>query len=192
MAIMALKPMRMVPKRSDFSQFLLLAIQNVHLALLDLGIRKIAISTTFSFVNVVTAPFPPSTEQFIDAPLQTVIRPRHQLLLLRQRLPLQPLPPPEQDFDRVPSLSGAIGPSQVGLGHSALERRGGSASEGGTQLGYFVCEMTNKYKNVDYRSKSDSVLGALGFLKMVVGQFLVFAFLLRGNAAISKLWLIIS
>ena len=39
---------------SDFSQFLLPAIQNVHLALLDLGIRKIAVSTTFSFINVVT------------------------------------------------------------------------------------------------------------------------------------------
>ncbi|CAN1243820.1 hypothetical protein LINPERPRIM_LOCUS5842 [Linum perenne] len=43
-------------------RYLLSVIQNVHLALRDLGIKKISVSTTFSFINLVTTTFPPSSE----------------------------------------------------------------------------------------------------------------------------------
>ncbi|CAN1853603.1 Glucan endo-1,3-beta-glucosidase [Linum perenne] len=43
-------------------RYLLSAIRNVHLALRDLGIKKISVSTTFSFINLVTTAFPPSSE----------------------------------------------------------------------------------------------------------------------------------
>ncbi|KAL6128146.1 hypothetical protein ACLB2K_071502 [Fragaria x ananassa] len=256
----------------EFSQFLLPAIQNVHLALLNLGIRKIAVSTTFSFVNVVTAPFPPSAAQFIDAPLQTVIRPLLQFLRdtnssffvnvypynlyrLRSEIPIgfplfQEHPFSFRDdmttgvgyrnlFDmmvdgvisamavagheNIPLIvtetgwpSSSTDPREVEanpvyaelyikglLGHLKSGRGTPLRKEGVAQVyiyelidkqvrvgrnwGILFANMTNKYKNVDYRSESDSVLGGLGFFKMLVGQFLVFAFLLRGNAAISLL-----
>ncbi|KAL6131555.1 hypothetical protein ACLB2K_069930 [Fragaria x ananassa] len=256
----------------EFSQFLLPAIQNVHLALLDLGIRKIAVSTTFSFVNVVTAPFPPSAAQFIDAPLQTVIRPLLQFLRdtnssffvnvypynlyrLRSEIPIgfplfQEHPFSFRDdmatgvrywnlFDmmvdavisamavagheNIPLIvtetgwpSSSTDPREVEanpvyaelyikglLGHLKSGRGTPLRKEGVAQVyiyelidkqvrvgrnwGILFANMTNKYKNVDYRSQSDSVLGGLGFFKMVLSQFLVFAFLLRGNAAISLL-----
>ncbi|KAK9910462.1 hypothetical protein M0R45_034422 [Rubus argutus] len=56
---------------SEFSQFLLPAIWNVHSTLLDLGIRKIAVSTTFSFVNVVMMSFLPSAAS--SPPIQTLL-----------------------------------------------------------------------------------------------------------------------
>ncbi|XP_004308916.1 PREDICTED: glucan endo-1,3-beta-glucosidase 2-like, partial [Fragaria vesca subsp. vesca] len=256
----------------EFSQFLLPAIQNVHLALLDLGIRKIAVSTTFSFVNVVTAPFPPSAAQFIDAPLQTVIRPLLQFLRdtnssffvnvypynlyrLRSEIPIgfplfQEHPFSFRDdmatgvryrnlFDmmvdavisamavagheNIPLIvtetgwpSSSTDPREVEanpvyaelyikglLGHLKSGRGTPLRKEGVAQVyiyelidkqvrlgrnwGILFANMTNKYKNVDYRSQSDSVLGGLGFFKMVLSQFLIFAFLLRGNAAISLL-----
>ncbi|XP_061343520.1 glucan endo-1,3-beta-glucosidase 7 [Gastrolobium bilobum] len=43
---------------------LLPAISNVHLSLRDLGIRKISVSTSFSFVTTISTPFPPSSAQF--------------------------------------------------------------------------------------------------------------------------------
>ncbi|KAL6126700.1 hypothetical protein ACLB2K_074746 [Fragaria x ananassa] len=256
----------------EFSQFLLPAIQNVHLALLDLGIRKIAVSTTFSFVNVVTAPFPPSAAQFIDAPLQTVIRPLLQFLRdtnssffvnvypynlyrFRSEIPIgfplfQEHPFSFRDdmttgvryrnlfdmmvdgvisamavagYENIPLIvtetgwpSSSSDPREVEanpvyaelyikglLGHLKSGRGTPLRKEGVAQVyiyelidkqvrvgrnwGILFTNMTNKYKNVDYRSESDSVLGGLGFFKMLVGQFLVFAFLLRGNAAISLL-----
>ncbi|KAF4369687.1 hypothetical protein F8388_015774 [Cannabis sativa] len=42
------------------SSFLLLAMENVHLALRDLGICKIDVSKTFSFINVIISFFRPS------------------------------------------------------------------------------------------------------------------------------------
>ncbi|XP_057421820.1 probable glucan endo-1,3-beta-glucosidase A6 [Lotus japonicus] len=45
---------------------LLLAISNIQVSLRDLGIRKIAVSTSFSFDTVVTSPFPPSSATFQD------------------------------------------------------------------------------------------------------------------------------
>ncbi|KAL6123615.1 hypothetical protein ACLB2K_076136 [Fragaria x ananassa] len=235
----------------EFSQFLLPAIQNVHLALLDLGIRKIAVSTTFSFVNVVTAPFPPSAAQFIDAPLQTVIRPLLQffrdtnssffvnvypynLYRLRSEIPIgfplfQEHPFSFRDdmatgvryrnlFDmmvdavisamavagheNIPLIvtetgwpSSSTDPREVEatpvyaeiyikglLGHLKSGRGTPLRKEGVAQVyiyelidkqvrlgrnwGILFANMTNKYKNVDYRSQSDSVLGGLGFFKM--------------------------
>ncbi|XP_057441838.1 glucan endo-1,3-beta-glucosidase 12-like [Lotus japonicus] len=45
---------------------LLPAISNIQISLRDLGIRKIAVSTSFSFVTAVTSPFPPSSATFQD------------------------------------------------------------------------------------------------------------------------------
>ncbi|KAM5556599.1 glucan endo-1,3-beta-glucosidase 2 [Rosa sericea] len=256
----------------EFSQFLLPAIQNVHLALLDLGIRKIAVSTTFSFVNVVTTPFPPSAAQFQDAPLETVIRPLLQFLRdtnssffinvypyniyrLRSEIPIgfplfQEHPFSFRDdmttgvryrnlFDmmvdavisamavagheNIPLIvtetgwpSSSTDPREVDanpvyaelyikglLGHLRSGRGTPLRKEGvplvyiyelidkqvrqGRNWGILFPNMTKKYKSIDYSSESDSVLGGFGFWKMLVGQFLVFAFLLRGNAAISLL-----
>ncbi|KAH0979644.1 hypothetical protein GBA52_006821 [Prunus armeniaca] len=64
----------------DFSTFLLPAIRNLHLSLRDLGIRKISVSTTFSFISIITTPFPPSSAQFLEPALYTVVRPLLQFL----------------------------------------------------------------------------------------------------------------
>ncbi|CAN6710132.1 unnamed protein product [Malus baccata var. baccata] len=63
-----------------FSTFLLPAIRNVQLSLKDLGIQKISVSTTFSFINVITTAFPPSNAQFQEPAVDTVIRPLLQFL----------------------------------------------------------------------------------------------------------------
>lgn len=61
--------------------FLLPAIRNLYLALRDLGIGKIAVSTTFSFVKAVTIPpFPPSAANFQEPLGELVIRPLLQFL----------------------------------------------------------------------------------------------------------------
>ncbi|CAK7325802.1 unnamed protein product [Dovyalis caffra] len=65
---------------SQFSPFLLPAIRNVHLALRDLGIKKISVSTTFSFVNVITTPFPPSSGTFQEPLGELLIKPLLQFL----------------------------------------------------------------------------------------------------------------
>lgn len=59
----------------QFATNLLPAISNVHVSLRDLGIRKIAVSTTFSFFNAVTSPFPPSSAQFQEPPNVNLIGP---------------------------------------------------------------------------------------------------------------------
>ncbi|XP_054788471.1 glucan endo-1,3-beta-glucosidase [Prosopis cineraria] len=54
---------------------LLPAIRNLHLSLRDLGIRKISVSTSFSFVSAISTPFPPSAAQFREPPGDNVIGP---------------------------------------------------------------------------------------------------------------------
>ncbi|KAL6980643.1 hypothetical protein U1Q18_022281 [Sarracenia purpurea var. burkii] len=65
---------------SDLSDLLLPAIRNIHLCLHDLGIRKIAVSTTFSFVNVMTTAFPPSAAEFQEPIAEVIIKPLLQFL----------------------------------------------------------------------------------------------------------------
>ncbi|PON36300.1 Glycoside hydrolase [Parasponia andersonii] len=64
----------------EHSSSLLPAMENLHLALRDLGIRTISVSTTFSFVNVVASFFPPSAAQFREPALGNVISPLLQFL----------------------------------------------------------------------------------------------------------------
>ncbi|KAM1780223.1 hypothetical protein ACFX12_041516 [Malus domestica] len=64
----------------DFFTFLLPAIRNLRLSLQDLGIHRISVSTTFSFINVITTAFPPSNAQFQEPAVDTVIRPLLQFL----------------------------------------------------------------------------------------------------------------
>ncbi|RHN57066.1 putative glucan endo-1,3-beta-D-glucosidase [Medicago truncatula] len=59
---------------------LLPAISNVHISLRDLGIRKISVSTSFSFVTAVTSPFPPSSAAFQEIPGVNLIGPLLQFL----------------------------------------------------------------------------------------------------------------
>ncbi|XP_050209331.1 glucan endo-1,3-beta-glucosidase, acidic [Mercurialis annua] len=65
---------------AQLAPLILPAIRNVYLALRGLGIDKIAVSTTFSFVNAVTTPFPPSSALFQDPIGRLVIRPLLQFL----------------------------------------------------------------------------------------------------------------
>ncbi|KAF5736600.1 hypothetical protein HS088_TW14G00745 [Tripterygium wilfordii] len=64
----------------NLSPYLLPAIRNVQLALRDLGIKKIAVSTTFSFINIIATPFPPSSANFQEPVGNLVIRPFLQFL----------------------------------------------------------------------------------------------------------------
>ncbi|KAK7300557.1 hypothetical protein RJT34_11403 [Clitoria ternatea] len=59
---------------------LLTAISHVHLSLRDLGIRHIAVSTSFSFFTAISSPFPPSAAQFQDPPGVTLFAPLLQFL----------------------------------------------------------------------------------------------------------------
>ncbi|XP_057475922.1 glucan endo-1,3-beta-glucosidase [Actinidia eriantha] len=59
----------------DLSSLLLPAIRNLHHSLSDLGIRKIAVSTTFSFISVMTTAFPPSAAEFQSPASDIIIRP---------------------------------------------------------------------------------------------------------------------
>ncbi|RYR46254.1 hypothetical protein Ahy_A07g031995 isoform A [Arachis hypogaea] len=59
---------------------LLPAITNLHLSLRDLGIRKITVSTSFSFVTAISTPFPPSSAQFQEPPGINLIGPLLQFL----------------------------------------------------------------------------------------------------------------
>jgi hypothetical protein len=62
------------------SSFLIPAIRNVHLALRDLGIRRISVSTTFSFINIISTPFPPSAAEFQAPASEDLIKPLLQFL----------------------------------------------------------------------------------------------------------------
>ncbi|KOM46943.1 hypothetical protein LR48_Vigan07g064700 [Vigna angularis] len=59
---------------------LLPAISNVHVSLRVLGIRKIKVSTSFSFVTALSSPFPPSNAQFQEPPGITLFGPLLQFL----------------------------------------------------------------------------------------------------------------
>ncbi|GAB2299607.1 hypothetical protein Dimus_033669 [Dionaea muscipula] len=61
--------------KTDLSEHLLPAVRNVHIALHELGIRGIAVSTTFSFVNVLTTAFPPSSAEFNEPLNGLIIKP---------------------------------------------------------------------------------------------------------------------
>ncbi|KAM7499333.1 hypothetical protein LguiA_023747 [Lonicera macranthoides] len=65
---------------SDLSDSLLSAIRNVHLSLRDLGIHKISVSTTFSFINIMTTAFPPSNAEFQEPVNELIIKPLLQFL----------------------------------------------------------------------------------------------------------------
>ncbi|KAK4798440.1 hypothetical protein SAY86_030766 [Trapa natans] len=59
----------------DAVDLLLPAIRNVDSSLRDLGIHHISVSTTFSFVNIMTGAFPPSSATFEKPLLENLIRP---------------------------------------------------------------------------------------------------------------------
>ncbi|KAG6436622.1 hypothetical protein SASPL_101523 [Salvia splendens] len=59
----------------DPSAVLLPAIRNLRLALFDLGIRTISVSTTFSFIDIMTTSFPPSAAEFQEPIGSLVVRP---------------------------------------------------------------------------------------------------------------------
>ncbi|KAL2248877.1 UNVERIFIED_CONTAM: putative glucan endo-1,3-beta-glucosidase [Sesamum indicum] len=64
----------------DPSTALLPAMRNLHLSLLDLGIRTISVSTTFSFIDILTTSFPPSSAEFQEPIGSLIIRPLLQFL----------------------------------------------------------------------------------------------------------------
>ncbi|GLT31428.1 hypothetical protein SLA2020_061640 [Shorea laevis] len=64
----------------DVSPFVLPAIRNLHFALVDLGIKKIPVSTTFSFFNIITTAFPPSAAQFQQPAGDLILNPLLQFL----------------------------------------------------------------------------------------------------------------
>ncbi|PIA54455.1 hypothetical protein AQUCO_00900773v1 [Aquilegia coerulea] len=60
---------------SNHSDFLLSAMENVRQALDELGIDKIKVSTTFSFINVITTAFPPSSAEFQQPLAESLMKP---------------------------------------------------------------------------------------------------------------------
>ncbi|KAK6929441.1 Glycoside hydrolase family 17 [Dillenia turbinata] len=65
---------------SDLTEYILPAIRNVHLSLHDLGIHRISVSTTLSFINVMTTAFPPSSAEFQEPVGELLIKPLLQFL----------------------------------------------------------------------------------------------------------------
>ncbi|KAL4556913.1 hypothetical protein LXL04_035079 [Taraxacum kok-saghyz] len=57
------------------ADILLRAVRNVHQSLVDLGIRKITVSTTFSFVNIMMTSFPPSSAEFEEPTNNVILKP---------------------------------------------------------------------------------------------------------------------
>lgn len=68
------------PDVSDPSTYLITALRNLRLALRDLGIHWISVSTTFSFINVVANTFPPSSGEFQEPVNSIIMRPLLQFL----------------------------------------------------------------------------------------------------------------
>ncbi|XP_012832719.1 PREDICTED: glucan endo-1,3-beta-glucosidase GIV [Erythranthe guttata] len=64
----------------DPSTVLLAAMRNLRLSLLDLGIRTIPVSTTFSFIDIMTTSFPPSAAEFQEPIGNLILRPLLQFL----------------------------------------------------------------------------------------------------------------
>ncbi|KAK8671858.1 hypothetical protein V6N13_038441 [Hibiscus sabdariffa] len=64
----------------DFTPYLLPAIRNLHLALHELGIKKIPVSTTFSFFSTITTAFPPSSAEFQQPAGDLIVKPLLQFL----------------------------------------------------------------------------------------------------------------
>ncbi|XAR71960.1 Glucan endo-1,3-beta-D-glucosidase [Bertholletia excelsa] len=65
---------------SDLTDLLLPAVRNVHFCLRDLGLRRISVSSTFSFLNVMTTAFPPSSAEFQEPLAGVIIKPLLQFL----------------------------------------------------------------------------------------------------------------
>ncbi|XP_010034154.2 glucan endo-1,3-beta-glucosidase 12, partial [Eucalyptus grandis] len=59
----------------NYAGLLVPALRNLQSALRDLGIRDVAVSTTFSFVNVMTTTFPPSAAQFQEPFAEALMKP---------------------------------------------------------------------------------------------------------------------
>lgn len=59
---------------------LLTAIHNVHQSLMDLRMRKITVSTTFSFANIMMTSFPPSSAEFKEWTNNVILKPLLQFL----------------------------------------------------------------------------------------------------------------
>lgn len=64
----------------DPSVILLPAMRNLQRALIDLGIRTIPVSTTFSFIDIMTTSFPPSAAEFQEPIGSLIMRPLLQFL----------------------------------------------------------------------------------------------------------------
>ncbi|KAI3751300.1 hypothetical protein L2E82_22356 [Cichorium intybus] len=62
------------------ADILLRAVRNVHQSLMDLGLRKITVSTTFSFVNIMMTSFPPSSAEFEEPWNNVILQPLLQFL----------------------------------------------------------------------------------------------------------------
>ncbi|XP_052185319.1 glucan endo-1,3-beta-glucosidase 12 [Diospyros lotus] len=68
------------PDVADPDLRLLPALRNLHRSLRDLGIHSIAVSTTFSFVHVITTAFPPSAAEFQQPLADLLVKPLLQFL----------------------------------------------------------------------------------------------------------------
>ncbi|KAI3783451.1 hypothetical protein L1987_42533 [Smallanthus sonchifolius] len=65
---------------SGDGDILLGAVRNVHQSLIDLGIRKITVSTTFSYVSIMMTSFPPSSAEFEEPINNHTLKPLLQFL----------------------------------------------------------------------------------------------------------------
>jgi glycosyl hydrolase family 17 len=59
----------------DLSNDILPAIKNLHSALIEVGIKKIQVSTTFSIVPLLNSAFPPSSAEFAEPINDVIIKP---------------------------------------------------------------------------------------------------------------------